>query len=422
MDEESNKNDKPVVPATKPAADDVTAVGESQDSAETATADSGDAASVAANPAPETEQPPARPVSRQADRPASARWLVVLTLLIALGALGLAGWLYMQQQLRLDQQLLLQGRIEAEIDRIRGTAEDARSAIDDAIQATRRSNAELRTLIDEERSRQARELAAQRDAMVEIEATLRGQRQQLLELRSTDRADWSLAEAEYLLRLAFQRLVMADDITSAVALLGSADAILRQLDDTDLLPAREAIARDLAALKAVPEVDIDGAWLRLQALAERIDGLLLFELRMEETESETVPEDAGWQERLAQGFRAALAKISDYVRIRRREQPYETLIDPQWEQLVRQNLRMQIAQAQAALLSGNPVLYEASLSATRRWLREFFDFNQADVESLDEELDALMGLQITRQRPDIGDSLAAVREAIDLRHAEAGGP
>ena len=63
---------------------------------------------------------------------------------------------------------------------------------------------------------------------------------------------------------------MTEDVDSAIALLGSADEVLRQLDDTDLLAAREAITRDLAALRAVPAVDVEGTWLRLQALAERL--------------------------------------------------------------------------------------------------------------------------------------------------------
>jgi uroporphyrin-3 C-methyltransferase len=211
---------------------------------------------------------------------------------------------------------------------------------------------------------------------------------------------------------------MAEDVTSAAALLTSADAILRELDDVDLLPAREAVARDLAALRAVPSVDVEGTWLRLQALAERVDGLLLFELTPDESAVEAPAEEADWSERLREGYSAAIEKISSYVVVRRHEQPYEALIDPQWEQLVRQNLRMQIAQAQAALLSGNPELYRSSLTTTRQWLQEFFDFNQADVTALNAELDELLAVEITREYPNIGGSLSAIKTALDKRNAK----
>ena len=47
-------------------------------------------------------------------------------------------------------------------------------------------------------------------------------------------------------------------------------------------------------------------------------------------------------------------KLSDYIVIRRRDVPMQALMDPQWEGLVRQNLRMLLEQAQVALLSGKP--------------------------------------------------------------------
>ena len=54
------------------------------------------------------------------------------------------------------------------------------------------------------------------------------QRTQALEsqferITSTDRADWKLAEAEYLLRLANHRLRLAGETAGAMSLLGSAD-------------------------------------------------------------------------------------------------------------------------------------------------------------------------------------------------------
>jgi uroporphyrin-3 C-methyltransferase len=350
-----------------------------------------------------------------------ARALALLALLLALAAAGFSGWLYLQQEAR--RQLLdeREARLDEEVERIAATAGAARESVGDAIEASRQATLEVSQRLAEERSRNAELLARQQSAIAAVEAAQRSQRQQLLEISSTDRVDWTLAEAEYLLRLAYQRLLMAKDVRSALALLASADAILRELDDTGLYPAREAIARDMAALRAVPTVDVEGTWLRLQALAGRVDSLILFELPSLEQPRQEIPAQAGWRERLQLGFRAALQKISDYLVIRRRDEPFEALMDPQWEQLVRQNLRMQIAQAQAALLAGNPALYQASLGATRRWLAEFFDFNQTEVKALEAELAELTAVKVSAELPDIGGSLEAVRDAIDLRHAVRGG-
>ena len=52
------------------------------------------------------------------------------------------------------------------------------------------------------------------------------QRLEMARYSANDRDAWLLAEAQYLLRLANQRLIMAGDAVAAEALLGSADNIL----------------------------------------------------------------------------------------------------------------------------------------------------------------------------------------------------
>ena len=361
------------------------------------------------------------PAEFPATRSGGGRGIALLALFLALGAGAFSGWLWLQQQAREQGLSEREAALASEVQKIAETAEGARRAIGEAIDASRQATLEVSQRLADERSRYTAQMAEQQAALKSLEASQRSQRQQLIELRSTDRVDWTLAEAEYLLRLAYQRLLMAEDVSSAKALLASADGILRELDDTALYPAREAIATDLAALRAVPDLDVEGAWLRLNALAGRVDQLILFELPEFESSVEPVAEDAGWRERLGQGWRSALDKVSRYFRIRRDAEPYQALMDPQWEQLVRQNLRMQIAQTQAALLSGNATLYRSSIANVQRWVAEFFRYNEAEVAAMNEELAELADVPVERELPDIGDSLMAVRAAIDERHAADGG-
>jgi uroporphyrin-3 C-methyltransferase len=291
-----------------------------------------------------------------------------------------------------------------------------------SVQQLQQQSKETRRQLESELARQVGELRAQREQQFNsMQSALQSQRQQLLELRSTDRADWLLAEVEYLLRLAHQRLLLADDVRSALALLYSADAIVAELDAPDLHALRGAITSDAAALRAIPEVDIEGIWLRLRALSGEVDALLLFELPEPEIEETEAPADADWQQRLEHGFRSALGRLAGYVMIKRREAAYQPLMDPQWERLVRQNLRMLLEQSQSALLSGNSDLYQQSLVNTRRWLAEFFAFRETPVAALDQELAALLAVDISRDYPGVSDSLSAVKAALNARHAARGG-
>jgi uroporphyrin-3 C-methyltransferase len=213
---------------------------------------------------------------------------------------------------------------------------------------------------------------------------------------------------------------MAGDAESAEALLTSADSVLRELDDVSLHPVRAAVASDIAAVRAVPRIDREGIYLRLSALAEQAANLVIFEFpeqaaRLREGAAET------WQARFEQGYEQALLKLSDYIIIRRRDVPMQALMDPQWEGLVRQNLRMLLEQAQVALLSSNQVLYEASLERASHWVAEFFESDEAAARAMDREIRQLAGLQVAASRPDITGSLSALDDAIERRLREGGG-
>jgi uroporphyrin-3 C-methyltransferase len=261
---------------------------------------------------------------------------------------------------------------------------------------------------------QAQSMQEQTSLLEALEARLAEQRAELAQLRGGDRDSWLLAEVEYLLRLANQRLIMAGDTASAQRLLQSADGILRQLDSVGLHPVRRAVAEDLAVLRALPELDVEGLYLRLGALVDQVAGLVIFELPQRAGEDEAAPA-ATWQQRLQQGYQQALSTLSNYIVVRRREVPVEALVDPQWEGLLRQNLVMLLQQAQVALLSGNQALYTASLQRARRWLMEFFLADEAAAAAAVRELDDLADEVIAVPLPDISASLAALNTYTEPR-------
>ena len=260
----------------------------------------------------------------------------------------------------------------------------------------------------------------QAQAVQSFEEELATLRTELARFSAHDRESWLLAEAEYLLRLSNQRLIMAGDTVAAQALLASADAVLRELDDVSLHSVRSAVASDLAAVRAVPKVDLEGIYVRLSALAEQADKLVIFQFPERDARPrEATQED--WQARLQQGYEQALLKLSDYVIIRRRDVPMQALMDPQWEGLVRQNLRMLLEQAQVALLSSNQVLYESSLERAQHWVAQFFESDAAAAQAMAREIRQLAALQVQVTMPEISRSLEALDGAIERRLQQGGG-
>ena len=128
-----------------------------------------------------------------------------------------------------------------------------------------------------------------------------------------------------------------------------------------------------------------------------------------------------WRGRLRQGYEAALQKLSDYIIIRRRDVPMQALMDPQWEGLVRQNLRMLLEQAQVALLSGNQVLFKESLERAGHWVRQFFEVDGSGARALAQDLARLQNKTVAVELPDISASLHALDSALERRLQREGG-
>jgi uroporphyrin-3 C-methyltransferase len=361
---------------------------------------------------PERAQKPVTPAPTPPARKGSSA-IAWLALLLVLALAGAAGWVWLDLQRR---EAVLLERL-GEVETLAGSREDNLDRFDARWQQELRAGL---AGLEEADGRLQQLVQGFNGELQGLDGELDELRVELARFSATDRDSWLLAEAEYLLRLANQRLIMAGDTLSAKALLGSADKILRELDEPGLHEARGALAADLAAVRAVPEVDVEGIYLRLAALIEQADKLVIFQMPEAEPRLEDTPAE-DWQDRLREGYESALTKLSDYVIIRRRDVPMQALMDPQWEGLVRQNLRMLLEQSQVALLSSNQVLYAESLSRANHWVAEFFESDEAAARAMAREIDQLADQQIAVDIPDLSRSLDALGQAIEKRLEQGGG-
>jgi uroporphyrin-3 C-methyltransferase len=310
----------------------------------------------------------------------------------------------------------LERQIELEVEGIKASQQRAEQDLKRALDGQERELKRLESLASDASSGVRRVVDEQ---LAALERSLREQQQRINDLTVEDRETWQLAEVQYLLRLANQRMIMTGDTVSAAALLRSADNILRELDDPGLHGLRSAVAADLAAVRAVPKLDIQGLYLRLDALIRQTDALVLFELPQRKVEA-MEPDSDDWKTRLSQGYQTALAKLSEYVVVSRRDIPVETLMDPQYEGLVRQNMRMLLEQAQVAMLSGNELLFRQSLERAEGWVSQFFKADQQAAIAMAQELRQIRDERVSVTLPDLSASLQALDTAMQARLARGG--
>lgn len=220
---------------------------------------------------------------------------------------------------------------------------------------------------------------------------------------------WRLAEAEYLLRIANQRLLLERDAAGAIRLLRAADAILAALDDPALHAARAAIADELAALSAFKGVDTQGIFLRLEAAKALLDDL---PLRLPQYAAPPPPspppaDGASMLEHLRQ-------RLSGLVRFRNHAEPVRPLLPPEEAEYLEQRLRLTMERAQLALLRRDQRIYRASLADARAHLARFVNSHSASAAAALAEIESLLAVAVDASPPDISGpsgSLARLREA-----------
>ena len=330
--------------------------------------------------------------------------LFTLLTLAGLTATGYwLGWPWVQAQWQRfeDLERQLADAEAAPTEPVPDVAALARAAVDQRIEAGlasveadwQRELSALRARQDAERAESVRQLSGR---MGRVE-------DQMDRLLAVDRRAWLGQEAVFLTRLAGQRLLVARDVDAALALLEQADTLLRDTGEPTFEGVRLAIARDRAALAAVPRVDQLGLYATLSGLIDQVDKLQLeFEAPAAATAAGVaVTPDAGWWAQATSGWHAALAKLSDHLIVRRRSDEIAQLMTPEWAALARQNIRMLIEQAQIAMLSANQPLFERSLQRASGFVALFAEQDEERVTSIVQTLNSLGGEAIAPELPEL---------------------
>jgi uroporphyrin-3 C-methyltransferase len=221
------------------------------------------------------------------------------------------------------------------------------------------------------------------------------------------RDELSLSEVEQILVLASQQLALGGNVQAALAGLQVADGKLARLDRPQLAPLRRALARDMDRLKAVPYVDVAGISIRLDQMIDAIDALpLAKDERLPPPQASAVPASESAWLRFVQGVWNDLRSV---VRIEVSDRPGPPLVTPQQAFFLRENLRLRLLSARLALLARDERSFKADLHAASGWLKQYFDQQNRQVQSVLGTLAQVSATAMPGETPDLAASLDAVR-------------
>jgi uroporphyrin-3 C-methyltransferase len=311
------------------------------------------------------------------------RVLGSLSLLLALAALACAGYLY-YLLIYLNPEADTVAQIGAEM----ATQEQRVAALD----------SRLSTLSAQQQDALSALQQSQEAALAASEAALLTALNDVSRQGPPSAREWQLAEAQYLLRIANHRLLMERDVPSALRLLKAADQILMELDDFSLHTVRARLADEILALGNVEGVDVQGLFLRLEALKGELDQL---PLRLPEylVDDQAQPDPQ-------KGFWAVLGdEFSNYLQLRRFDGSVKPLLAPEEAVYLELNLRLMLERAQLAALRREQLIYQESLTTAQEWIEAYLDLEERPVRRMIDELSSLSDLTLDRPLPDISGSL-----------------
>jgi len=215
-----------------------------------------------------------------------------------------------------------------------------------------------------------------------------------------------IAEIDYLLRLADERLTLFGDLTSAESALVLADQQLQAIDDPLYAPVRRSIARALDTLRSAPRIDTVAIGQRLAALQARL-GQLPFPGEMS-TQAEA---EAGTETGIWARVKAAIAPL---VKVRRRVDESE-LLSLEDKDFIRQGLWLQLETARLALVRSDQESWNHALSRASETLNGRFDTFEPPVQQAVETVEELAAVDLAPAVPDIRAPWSQLRLMRDAR-------
>lgn len=224
------------------------------------------------------------------------------------------------------------------------------------------------------------------------------QEQLVAEWRSAQKGDldkWRLAEAQYLIKIANDHLQFTHDAPMAITLLQRADGTLQNVQNGNVLEIRKAIAGDVAALQAVPQVDATSLYLHIDALNAQLEQLPLPVDSLKTTTTEMAPIDIPantpwWKAGLIRSWQT----LRHFVVVRNTGASGMPLIFPEEKTFLYQNLHAQLQNAMWAVLHRDNDIYQASLTSAAKWIQQYFVQDAPETKTILQNIAELQKMDI----------------------------
>ncbi len=230
------------------------------------------------------------------------------------------------------------------------------------------------------------------------------------------RGDWLIADAEYLLSVANQRLQLVGDVKTTRMALEAADQRLRESGDNAAFKVRQQIAKEISKLETIKDIDVVGTYASIQLLKDKVEKLAvrLPYAGKPLTESKEIHQHEQKQSADHGVLNQVLHSLEGYVTVKHSDFPVTGILTDEEVGFIRQQLNVKLEMVKIALVQQNDALYLSSLKDAKQWLIKNFT-NNSNTQSFSKELETLKKVRLSGQLPDVSQSLKMLKDITKLR-------
>lgn len=385
-------------------------------------------------------------------------------------AICLSGGIYYHGHKQAENQKKTIATLQAQIGNLKQTTrksvlDDLQNNITEAVNQQNQQFTSLEQRVDRQINEQQKvqqKLTTQiNDAAILNEKNLNIINERLAAMSSTDSNVWLISQANYLVHLAGRKIWNDQDYVTARLLLKNADDSLAQANDPSLIPARQAINKDISSLSEISFIDTDGIIINLMGLSESLTELPLvsnyknLDIGMTQY-NEVTPDDnslngndtsikatsapdssdntevstsiTDWSDNLLTNTGSFMQKFITIEKLDESESNFATCLSKAGnneKQIVqcqilktplsleqslylRENIRFRLLIAAQAVPRHQELIYQRALNDAYIWVNVYFDGNAPGVKAFLNDLDNLKNQSISNQS--VPEKLASASE------------
>ena len=307
-------------------------------------------------------------------------WIASLGLLFSLVAVAAVAFFYWQSQLWLKNQAQMEQLKQQSLLTTQQTLNQQQAQVTDLLS----------------------KLSQQQSQQQESQQALLSMQNRIEQLGESQPNYWLAAEAGYLINLAERRLLVEQDIDTAMQLLVDANKRLTAMQDPSVFHIRQAISADIAGLRSSPQPNTDNVYLALSGLLAEVEQLRFAQVYIPDNQAKAaeqaqVSDDINdWQHNLLVSVERFFAH---FITIKRQDTQVQPQLPSDQKWFVKANITTQLLMAQNAVLAHNQARFDDALSQLKIWLPQYFDHAKPKVVSFVTAVEQLQSEQVGLSLP-----------------------